>query len=150
LKNSKRIGRYRHIDNHDTPISPSQFGQLISLQKGIGWTKLPERNNLLSRGHSLLEKTLARASRVIEKSNKFVTKIKSRDAACITRAKLIPENATIRKEYVKCKKANCHHDQHGPYYYAYWQDLVTKKLNKYTGRYIPENRQEHKNILDNN
>jgi hypothetical protein len=52
----------------------------------------------------LLEKTLARASRVIEKSNKFVTKIKSRDAACITRTKLIPENATIRKEYVKCKK----------------------------------------------
>jgi hypothetical protein len=36
------------------------------------------------------------------------------------RAKSIPENATIRKEYVKCGKEMCEL-KHGPYYYAYWK-----------------------------
>jgi hypothetical protein len=72
---------------------------------------------------------------------------------CANRAKSIPENATIRKEYIKRKKNNCHHDncQHGPYYYAYWQDPAAKKLKKeYIGRYGPERRQEQKNFVDNN
>jgi hypothetical protein len=151
LKNSKRIGRYHHINNYDNSISPSHFDQLVSLQKDIGWEKSSERIKLLNRGHSSLENTLARASRIIKKSNKFMNKIRSRETACINRAKLIPENATIRKEYVKCKKANCHHDKHGPYYYAYWQDPVAKKLNKkYIGSYMPENKQAQKYIVNNN
>jgi hypothetical protein len=64
------------------------------------------------------------------------TKIDSENAACWSRSRSIPENATIRKEYVKCKKPNCHRKQHGPYYYAYWKDSATKKLRKkYIGRY---------------
>ena len=94
------------------------------------------------------KKVLANAKKRIERSTKFINKVKAIDLACAGRLKAIPGNATIRKEYVKCKKANCHHDQHGPYYYAYWQDPVTKKLNKkYFGSYMPENRQGQKNIV---
>jgi hypothetical protein len=90
-----------------------------------------------------LEKVLARANKKIEKSAKFINKIKSREIACSNRAKSMPKNATIRKEYIKCKKTNCHHEQHGPYYYAYWKDPQSKKLNKrYIGSHMPENKQE--------
>jgi hypothetical protein len=49
---------------------------------------------------------------------------------CSNRAKSIPKNATIRKEYVKCGKVLCYHGKHGSYYYAYWKDPETKKLKK--------------------
>jgi hypothetical protein len=53
--------------------------------------------------------------------------------ACQSRAKLIPENATIRMEFVKC---NCYRQLHGPYYYGYWKDPETKRLRKrYIGRH---------------
>jgi hypothetical protein len=66
----------------------------------------------------------------------FHAKIDSRMVACWSRSRSIPENATIRKEYVKCKKPNCRRKQHGPYYYAYWKDAETKKLRKgYIGRH---------------
>jgi hypothetical protein len=56
---------------------------------------------------------------------------------CQSRSKSIPKNATIRKEYVKCKKPNCYSDRHGPFYYAYWKDPADKKLRKkYIGRYF--------------
>jgi hypothetical protein len=52
-------------------------------------------------------------------------------------SKSIPENSTIRKEYVKCGKTPCYHEKHGPYYYAYWKDPETKKLKKkYIGQYL--------------
>ena len=38
----------------------------------------------------------------IEKSTKFINKIKSTQLACANRAKSVPENAIIRKEYIKC------------------------------------------------
>ena len=57
----------------------------------------------------------------------------SRKKACESRSKSIPKNATIRREFVKCNKSNCHRMQHGPYYYAYWKDPRTKKVIK---RYI--------------
>ena len=44
--------------------------------------------------------------------------------------KVIPLNATIRQEYVKC---GCQ-KSHGPYFYAYWKE--DKKLNK---RYVGKN-----------
>jgi hypothetical protein len=64
--------------------------------------------------------------------------------ACQSRSRAIPKKATIRKEYVKCKRPNCDQEQHGPYYYAYWKDPETKKLkNRYIGRdYIPFNKQK--------
>lgn len=61
-----------------------------------------------------------------QRGNPLLVELKS----SISRAKLIPENATIRKEYVKCGKTPCYHGKHGPYYYAYWKDPETKKLKK--------------------
>ena len=37
--------------------------------------------------------------------------MKSRQRACASRAKSIPENATIRKEYIKCGKRMCEIEQ---------------------------------------
>jgi hypothetical protein len=63
--------------------------------------------------------------------------------ACINRAKSIPENATLRKEYIKCGKRICL-QRHGPYYYAYWKDPESKKLKKkYIGDHIPQNKKSN-------
>ena len=44
----------------------------------------------------------------------------------------IPQNATIRQEYVKCGNPDCQ-NAHGPYLYAYWKE--NKKLTKrYLGK----------------
>lgn len=63
----------------------------------------------------------------------------------MNRAKTIPENATIRKEYIKCKKANCSHNlqssRHGPNHYAYWKDLQRKLKKKYIDDHIPKNKE---------
>jgi hypothetical protein len=75
------------------------------------------------------QKVLTNANKAIEKSTKFINKIKSRELACADRAKSMPENATIRKEYIKCGKHMCE-QKHGPYYYAYWKDPESKKLKK--------------------
>ena len=77
---------------------------------------------LFSRRKSPLEKVIAHANKGIEKSQQFFNKIKLREIACGNRAKAIPKNATVRKRYITCNKANCYRDQHGPYYYAYWKD----------------------------
>jgi hypothetical protein len=80
---------------------------------------------------------LANANKAIEKSTKFLNKMKSKQLACAIRAESIPKNATIRKEYIKCGKEICA-QKHGPYYYAYWKGPVVKKLKKkYIGIYIP-------------
>jgi hypothetical protein len=78
---------------------------------------------------------LGSVNRSLGKKN-FQKKVDSRKASCWSRSRSIPENETIRKEYVKCKKPNCRRKQHGPYYYAYWKDSKTKKLRKkYIGRH---------------
>jgi hypothetical protein len=73
--------------------------------------------------------------KLIKKANKtlawgkiLMAKHDSAIARCANRTKLVPTNATIRKEYVKCTKPNCYRKKHGPYYYAYWKDPITKKL----------------------
>jgi hypothetical protein len=62
---------------------------------------------------SSLQKLLAKANKTTERATKFLNKIKSRQLACANRAKSIPENATIRKEYIKCGKEVCPH-KHQP------------------------------------
>lgn len=42
----------------------------------------------------------------------------------------LPKSASIREEFVRCGKENCYECPHGPYYYAYWKDVETKKLKK--------------------
>jgi hypothetical protein len=84
-------------------------------------------------------------NRLIARVRALDNKERSKKLACQSRSKLIPKNATIRKEFVKCKKPNCYHKKHGPYYYAYWIDPETKRLKKkYIGRhYYPVQEQEN-------
>jgi hypothetical protein len=91
------------------------------------------------------EELMAEANRLIARVKALDNKEKSMRLACQIRSKSIPKNATIIKEFVKCKKPDCYHKGHGPYYYAYWKDPETKKLRKkYIGRYYyPAHEQEN-------
>ena len=73
------------------------------------------------------------ANKILARYEALNRKYESKKEAYQSRSKLIPKNATIRKEFVKCKKPNCYRQLHGPYYYAYWKDPDTEKLKK---RYI--------------
>jgi hypothetical protein len=91
------------------------------------------------------EELMAEGYRLIARGQVLDNKEKSMRLACQSRSKSIPKSATIRKEFVKCKKTNCYHKKHGSYYYAYWKDPETKKLKKkYIGRYYcPAHEQEN-------
>jgi hypothetical protein len=90
------------------------------------------------------EELMAEGNRLVARVKALDNKEKSKKLTCQARARLIPKNATIRKEFVKCKKSNCSHRKHGPYYYAYWKDPASKRLRKrYIGRYyIPDKEQK--------
>jgi hypothetical protein len=92
-----------------------------------------------------LEELIEEGNRLIARVRALDNKEKSARLACQTRSKSIPKNATIRKEFVKCKKPDCYYERHGPYYYAYWKDPETKRLKKkYIGRhYYPAHEQEN-------
>jgi hypothetical protein len=110
----------------DNSSSPSYFNEISSFHKQNRMRSLLDWDKpLFGHKHTSLQKVLANANKTIEKSTKFINKIKSRQLACANKAKSIPENATIRKEYVKCGKEICE-QKHGPYYYAYWKDLKVK------------------------
>jgi hypothetical protein len=92
-----------------------------------------------------LYRALKHADRRIERANKFLRKTQTAKARSIENAKCLPENATIREEYVKCGKPFCL-CEHGPYYYAYWIDSSTKKLNKkYIGNYFQQAKENIQN-----
>jgi hypothetical protein len=82
--------------------------------------------------------------RLIAHAEALANKEKSMKSACQSRSKSVPNNATIRKEFVQCKKPNCYRHHHGPYYYAYWKDPETKRLRKkYIGsHYCTEDEQK--------
>jgi hypothetical protein len=106
----------------------------------LSWLK---RINSMSRDQLMEE-----GNKLIARAQALGNKEKSMKLACRSRSKLIPKNATIRKEFVKCKKPNCYRQQHGPYYYAYWKDPKTKRLKK---KYIGRNysREEQKKLKKN-
>jgi hypothetical protein len=137
LTNTKRLGRFS--SSNSTSDSPSYFDQLASFYKDTGQRRSSSDWNkpLFSRREGSLEKVLAHAKKTAEKSRRFINKIESKKQSSMSRAKSIPENATIRQEYVRCGKTPCYHGKHGPYYYAYWKDPETKKLKKkYIGQYL--------------
>jgi hypothetical protein len=140
---TKRSGRYHNSsvnDNNDCSGSQSYFDEPVSLYKDNSRKPLLDWDKPLF-GHksSSLQKLLAKANRTTERATRFINKIKSRQLACANRTKSIPENATIRKEYIKCGKEICQHE-HGPYFYAYWKDPESKKLKKkYIGDHMPKN-----------
>ena len=137
----KRVGRFSSYTNNLDSHS-SYFDRLSSFYRNtsskpslLDWDK-----PLFSRHSSSLEKVLAHAKKTAEKSRKFIDKIESKKQSSTSRARSVPENATIRQEYIKCGKKPCYHGKHGPYYYAYWKDHETKKLRKkYIGTYMSEN-----------
>jgi hypothetical protein len=130
LTNIKRLGRYDRPttnNNKDNLNSIAYFSALASLYKENSRKPLVDWDKpLFGHKRTSLEKVLADANKTIERSTKFLNKIKSRQLACADRAKSIPQNATIRKEYIKCGKEMCEL-KHGPYYYAYWKDPESKK-----------------------
>lgn len=97
------------------------------------------------------DRLMKEANKLMVRYEKLNNKDESRKRACQSRSKSIPNNATIRKEYVKCRRPNCHRKQHGPYYYAYWKDPETKKLKKkYIGRnYFPRDEQKRQKEKEN-
>jgi hypothetical protein len=149
---TKRLGRYHNlpinnnINNNDNSSSQSHFNQSESHYKeNVGKSLFDWNKPLFGYKSSSLQKLLAKANKTTERATKFINKIRSRQLACVSRAKSIPENATIRKEYIKCGKEFCEL-KHGPYYYAYWKNPETKKLKKkYIGDHMPK-----KEGLDNN
>jgi hypothetical protein len=95
----------------------------------FNWGNVPSLDNKLMR---IRYKTL------MQRGEKLLNKIKSAELASINRTKSIPNNATIRREYVKCGKPYCQQRRHGPYYYAYWKDANdNRKLKKkYIGKWL--------------
>ena len=83
----------------------------------------------------------------MDRHRKFIKRMKDAKALTIQRFKAVPENASIRKEYIKCGKNSCEMS-HGPYYYAYWKQgipssdnqsvTIWKLKKKYIGSYLPE------------
>lgn len=153
--NTKRLGRYRNrsvnYNRNDNSKSPPYLNELLSFYKENSRNSLLDWDNPLFRHkRTSLERVLVNTNKVIEKSTKFINKIKLRQLACANRVKSIPENATIKKEYIKCGKQICE-QKHGPYYYAYWKDPESKKLKKkYIGDHIPNNQQFKGNCISNN
>jgi len=152
--NTKRLGRYHNVpsnnNNNDKSNLQSYFRELASLYNDKSKKSSPDCSKPLFRDkRTSLQKVLANANKASEKSTKFINKIKSRRLACARRAKSVPENATIRKEYIKCRKQNCE-IKHGPYYYAYWKDPQRKKLKKkYIGDHMPENKESSDDSTNN-
>jgi hypothetical protein len=97
------------------------------------------RINSMSRDELMEE-----GNKLIARAQALDNKEKSIKLACRSRSKTVPKNATIRTEFVNCKKPNCYRQQHGPYYYAYWKDPETMRLRKrYIGsHYNPSDKQK--------
>jgi hypothetical protein len=134
LTNTKRLGRYHDVPSNNSNNGKSSlqphFSELASLYKDNNrMTSIDFSKPLFEDNHTSLQKILAKANKTTERATKFLNKIKSRELACANRAKSIPENATIRKEYIKCGKQMCEL-KHGPYYYACWKDPESKRLKK--------------------
>ena len=130
MTNTKRLGRYHDVpsDNSNDGKSNSQphFSELASLYKDSSNKRsLDFSKPLFGYKLSSFQKVFANANKRIEKSAKFLNKMKSKQLAYATRAKSVPENATIRKEYIKCGKQMCEL-RHGPYYYASGKILKAK------------------------
>ena len=94
-----------------------------------------------------LEKMYEKAGSIIKQGEKLVIEMNSKREIANRNSKTIPQNATIREEYVKCGKDLCLGCEHGPYYYAYWRDENGKLKKKYIGRNNP--REKEKGIQDN-
>lgn len=90
-------------------------------------------------------KFLSDAGNTIANSRKFFARLNKLKETSRENYESIPENATIKREYVKCGYYACRRCKHGPYYYAYWRDQG-KRFKKYLGKYDPRNKETLKTI----
>jgi hypothetical protein len=119
--------------NSDNKSEPSYFDKLLASCQSTGY-KDPFGPG---RPVSPLEQLHARIVKMAKEDQKRIQRYEATKQLSANNAKSIPENATIRKEYVKCGKKGCHRKHHGPYYFAYWKDLESNKLKKkYIGKYF--------------
>lgn len=90
-----------------------------------------------------LKKMYEKAGSIIKLGEKLLVKMDAKRQITNRNFQSIPNNATIRKEYIKCGKDLCLGCEHGPYYYAYWRDENNaKKLKKkYIGRNDPREKE---------
>jgi len=82
--------------------------------------------------HKRVDKLVAKAE---SEGLKSEGKIESEKIKSLDNSRNLPDNVTIREEYVKCGKSDCPRCKHGPYYYAYWKDDSGKLKKKYIGKY---------------
>ena len=92
MTKSKRIGRYHNLytnNNDDNLSSPLYFNELASSYKENDGKELLNWNKpLFGNKCTSLQKVLVNAKKTIEKSTKFLNKIKSRQLACANRHKI--------------------------------------------------------------
>ena len=85
-------------------------------------------------------KVFSDASNTIGKARHFFGRLNRLKEISRKNYESVPENATIRKEYIKCGNYSCRRCKHGPYYYAYWTDRGMRHK-KYLGKYDPRDKQ---------
>lgn len=74
----------------------------------------------------------------IEETKSSIEQFENQINEPLQRYDSVPKNANIREEFIECGRENCNDCPHGPYYYAYWRDISTKKLmKKYIGSFDP-------------
>jgi hypothetical protein len=87
----------------------------------LDWSK-PLFFRSSNNGSTSFQKVVASANKTLSKAQKLIDRIESAEQTSRINAELVPSNATIRKEYVRCGKRGCENEPHGPYYYAYWKE----------------------------
>ncbi len=94
--------------------------------------QFPDRKDLFHNEDKQIEE--------IEKTNKRIksinTKFEYSINSLLLNHKSIPENATIREEFIRCGKENCNLCPHWPYYYAYWKDKIKDNKSKLRKKYL--------------
>ena len=100
MTNVKRLGRYHNLytskNNNDDSSSQTNSNELTPFYKDNNRKPLVDWNKpLFGNKRTSLQKLLAKANKTTERATKFINKIRSRQLACVSRAKSIPENATI-------------------------------------------------------
>jgi hypothetical protein len=96
----------------------------------------------------IIARTLVEADRRLERHRRFIKRMENAKALSAQRFNILPTNATIRKEYVKCGKNDCEMS-HGPYYYAYWKEkvpnndpggVIWRLKKRYIGSFLPSDK----------
>lgn len=144
----RRLNRY----------APKSFRAAANILLGKGNLKKEYRNSLTDyvvfndfskdcRIPKYYKDMQTRTDIVIKKTQNFIGKTAYEKETSKSNFSLIPDNATVREEYVKCGDYHCHRCPHGPYYYGYWKDKQSGKLKKkYIGTRDP--REKERTLLE--